>query len=129
VALLAADMPFLRACQLRALLSAAAPDQGKAYRAAAGDDQPRRRAGDRAAGPVGAVLVDDAGRPQWLAGCWQAAGLRSAAQGYGGASLHALLAPLDPVLVSLDVADGEPPPWLDCDTAEDLGIARGWQRR
>ena len=43
--MLAADLPFLRAAHLRALLAATEADRG-------------------------AVLVDDGGYPQWLAGCW-----------------------------------------------------------
>jgi molybdopterin-guanine dinucleotide biosynthesis protein A len=95
VAVLAADLPFLRAEHLRALLAAAA-------------------------GRDGAVLADDGGRPQWLAGCWRTGALRRAAAGYQGPSLHGLLAPLRPVSVSLPPGPGEPPPWLDCDTEQDL---------
>jgi molybdopterin-guanine dinucleotide biosynthesis protein A len=101
VALLAADLPFLRPDHLQAL----------------------RRA---AAGHHGAVYADDAGRPQWLAGCWQTEILRRAATGYQGTSLGGLLGPLEPVLVRPTPAPGEPPPWLDCDTPEDLDRARGW---
>jgi molybdopterin-guanine dinucleotide biosynthesis protein A len=101
VAVLAADLPFLRAAHLGALLRAAA-------------------------GHHGAVLVDDAGRPQWLVGCWRTGALRHAAAGYDGTSLRGLLGPLTPVLVSLMPAPGEPPPWLDCDTPDDLRRARGW---
>ncbi len=99
VAVLAADLPFLRAAHLRTLLAAAA-------------------------GRDGAVLADDGGRRQWLAGCWRTGALRRAAAGYQGSSLHGLLAPLRPVSVSLPPGPGEPPPWLDCDTAQDLRRAR-----
>jgi molybdopterin-guanine dinucleotide biosynthesis protein A len=99
VALLAADLPFLREGHLDALLTATA-------------------------GHHGAVLVDGAGRPQWLAGCWRTGMLRRAATSYRGTSLRGLLGPLSPVLVSLAPAPGEPPPWLDCDTPEDLRLAR-----
>ncbi len=99
VAVLAADLPFLRAGHLRALLAAAA-------------------------GHDGAVLADDGGRAQWLAGCWRTGALRRAAAGYRGSSLHGLLAPLRPVSVSLPPGPGEPPPWLDCDTEQDLRRAR-----
>ncbi len=101
VAVLAADLPFLRPAHLAAL-----------HRAAAGRH--------------GAVLADEAGRPQWLAGCWQTQILRRAVVGYQGTSLGGLLGPLAPVLVRLAPAPGEPPPWLDCDTPEDLDRARGW---
>jgi molybdopterin-guanine dinucleotide biosynthesis protein A len=100
-AVLAADMPFLRPAHLSALLRAAE-------------------------GHRGAVLADDAGRPQWLAGCWRTAALRGAAASYAGDSLRGLLGPLAPVLVRTEQAPGEPPPWLDCDTPEDLRIAREW---
>jgi molybdopterin-guanine dinucleotide biosynthesis protein A len=104
-AVLAADLPFLRARHLHELLAAAA--RGKPA--------------------AGAVLVDEAGRSQWLAGCWQTRALRFAADAYAGASLHGLLLPLGPVQVSADISDGEPPPWFDCDTAGDLDVARHWQ--
>lgn len=101
VAVLAADLPFLRAAHLRALLIAAA-------------------------GGDGAVLADDGGRLQWLAGCWRTKVLRRAATTYQGSSLHGLLAPLRPVIVSLPARPGEPPPWLDCDTEQDLRRAQRW---
>jgi molybdopterin-guanine dinucleotide biosynthesis protein A len=99
VAVLAADLPFLRAGQLKALRAAAE-------------------------GGPGAILVDDTGRPQWLAGCWATETLRRAVAGYHQDSLHGLLGPLAPVLVRLTPPPGEPPPWLDCDTPEDLRRAR-----
>jgi molybdopterin-guanine dinucleotide biosynthesis protein A len=100
VAVLAADLPFLYAGHLAELRQAAA---GSAQGA-------------------GAVLADDGGRPQWLAGCWNTAVLRRALGGYQGDSLRGLLAPLEPALVR-SAPDG-PPPWLDCDTPEDLRRAR-----
>ena len=106
LAVLAADLPFLRAVHLRALLAAAAGHDG--------------------ATRDGAVLIDDEGRSQWLAGCWRTAALRHAAGGYSGASLHGLLAPLRPASVRITPGPGEPPPWLDCDTEADLRRARGW---
>jgi len=104
VAVLAADLPFLRSDDLGVLLQAAAGRQG-------------------------AVFADQTGRPQWLAGCWRADTVRRAAASYQGTSLGGLLGPLDPVLVRLDPPPGEPPPWLDCDTPEDLRAARGWPPR
>jgi molybdopterin-guanine dinucleotide biosynthesis protein A len=104
VAALAADLPFLRPVHLGTLLDAAEGHHGLAQ-------------GHHG----GAVLADDAGRPQWLAGCWHTATLRRAQAGYAGDSLRGLLGPLDPVLVRVP---GEPPPWLDCDTADDLRKAR-----
>ena len=84
VAVLAADLPFLREAHLGALLAAAA-------------------------GHHGAILVDGAGRPQWLAGCWRAESLRRAAAGYQGTSLRGLLGPLAPVPVSLAPPPGAGP--------------------
>jgi molybdopterin-guanine dinucleotide biosynthesis protein A len=99
VAVLAADLPFLRERHLRTLLHAGQ-------------------------GQHGAVLVDDTGRPQWLAGCWQTDALRRAVAGYDGNSLRGLLGPLAPALVRLTPVPGAPPPWLDCDTPQDLSQAR-----
>ncbi|MFJ2032592.1 molybdenum cofactor guanylyltransferase [Streptosporangium sp. NPDC087985] len=92
VALLAADLPFLTAGHVSALLDAA---------------------------ETGAVLLDDGGREQWLAGVWRTAELASALTRYERRSLHGLLAPLAPVTLHLA---GQP--WFDCDTAEDLRRAR-----
>ncbi|HEY3734226.1 MAG TPA: NTP transferase domain-containing protein [Streptosporangiaceae bacterium] len=114
VAVLAADLPFLTEAHLAALLAA-----GSGSSAAGGGSA----AGERAAG---AVLMDDSGRPQWLAGCWRAAALRAALGGYGGSSMRGLLGPMHPVLLPLMPRGGEPPPWLDCDTPEDLRRARAW---
>jgi molybdenum cofactor guanylyltransferase len=131
LALLAADLPFLTGAHLAALLAAG-----------------------RADGSRGAVLTDDAGHPQWLAGCWQASSLRLGLAGYDGSSLHGLLAPLEPALLppallppallppaQLPAAQSFAPrvpapqaqrlapvhgaaPWLDCDTLDDLAAAR-----
>ena len=117
LAVLAADLPFLRAAHLRALLAAAAGDDGAGHEGAGHS------------GHDGAVLTDDAGRAQWLAGCWRTVALRRAAGGYSGASLHGLLAPLRPASVRLTPGPGEPPPWLDCDTEADLRRARDWHAR
>jgi molybdenum cofactor guanylyltransferase len=100
--LLAADLPFLRAGDLGSLRAAA-------------------RAGRR-----GAVLADGGGRPQWLAGCWPVPALRAAAGGYRGTSLRGLLGPLEPVRLPPEPARPGPPPWLDCDTPEDVRLARAW---
>ncbi len=109
LAVLAADLPFLRAAHLRALLAAAASHDGADH--------------------DGAVLTDDEGRAQWLAGCWRTEALRHAAGGYSGASLHGLLAPLRPASVRIRPGPGEPPPWLDCDTEADLRRAQYWHAR
>lgn len=68
----------------------------------------------------GAVLVDDDGREQLLAGCWSTEALRSAvASGRGGdgASVRGLLGGLRRVHVQLDERR---PAWLDCDTPDDV---------
>jgi molybdopterin-guanine dinucleotide biosynthesis protein A len=118
LALLAADLPFLRPEHLRALLTAAA-----------GPGAPRAAApwAGAAGGAPGAILVDDdGGRPQWLIGCWRTGALAVALQAYCGRSLRGLLAPLRPVQVTVEHAAGGPPPWLDCDSPEDLRRAREW---
>ncbi|MFF5205456.1 molybdenum cofactor guanylyltransferase [Streptosporangium sp. NPDC000396] len=74
VALLAADLPFLTAGHVSALLDAA---------------------------ETGAVLVDDDGREQWLTGVWRTAELAEALARYEGRSLHGLLAPLAPARLHL----------------------------
>jgi molybdopterin-guanine dinucleotide biosynthesis protein A len=99
LALVAADLPFLTGEWLNALLTAGA-----------------------SAGQAGAMLADDTGRPQWLAGCWQTARLRLALGTYQGGSLGGLLGPLQPVVVQADVASR--PPWQDCDSPEELAEAR-----
>lgn len=98
VAVLAADLPFLRSGHVGELLARA------------------RAHGD------GAVLVDDAGREQWLAGAWRSERLLAVLAAYDGASLKGLLGPLCPALVG----SAEPrPPWYDCDTPADLDAATG----
>jgi molybdopterin-guanine dinucleotide biosynthesis protein A len=94
--LLAADLPFLRTVHIDGLLRAAYEQSG-------------------------ALLVDDAGRDQWLAGAWRTERLRVALNGYADASLRGLLAPLDPARVRLPA--GERPPWYDCDTEQDIARA------
>ena len=100
--LLAADLPFLRDSHLRALLTA----------------------GEQASG---AMLVDDQGRAQWLASCWRTADLATALAGYQGSALGGLLGPLRPVEVT--VAPDQAPPWLDCDTPQDVAAARAADHR
>jgi molybdopterin-guanine dinucleotide biosynthesis protein A len=96
VLVLAGDLPFLREPDVQLLLSSAG-------------------------GAAGAVLIDHAGRPQWLVGCWRTGALRTALDGYAGESLGGLFGPLEPVPVPVA---GEPPPWLDCDTPADVDRAR-----
>lgn len=96
VAVLAADLPFLTATDVAEL----------------------RRA---ALGHGGAVLDDEGGRPQWLAGVWQVERLRAALAGYAGASLRGLMTPLCPA--RLRPAVRPLPAWYDCDTEEDVATA------
>ncbi|WP_436839137.1 NTP transferase domain-containing protein [Nonomuraea angiospora] len=71
-------------------------------------------------GPVGgAVMVDDGGREQWLAGVWPTARLKRALAAYPGRSLKGLLGPLTAVRLALPGR-----PWFDCDTMDDLEEAR-----
>jgi len=95
VALLAADLPFVRARHLTELL-AAARENG-----------------------AGAVLTDDEDRAQWLLSCWRTATLRNASADYPGNSLRGLLDPLTPARIH--PADEA---WLDCDTPADVARAR-----
>lgn len=109
VVLLAGDLPFLTPRQLTPLLAGVA------------GDGPGDGVDD---GAAGVVLLDDTGRPQWLASCWRTAVLAGALTGYRGYSLRGLLEPLRPVLLSCPRQPGEPPPWLDCDTPAELAQAR-----
>lgn len=105
VAVLAADLPFLDATTLKTLR-------------------------DRAQGHDGALLVDGTGRDQLLIGVWRAAALRDAVAAlpeFAGVPLHRLVHDLDVVRVGSQVAPGQPVPWLDCDTEDDLRQARGTQ--
>jgi molybdenum cofactor guanylyltransferase len=117
VLVLAADLPFIRAGHLTSLLAAAAG-------AVLADDTGRLQWEHRPA--AGAVLADDTGRLQWLAGCWPTAALRAACSGYRGGSLRGLLGPLSPVILGPSPGQPGPPPWLDCDTEDDVRRARAW---
>jgi molybdenum cofactor guanylyltransferase len=95
VAVLAADLPFLRPGHVAEL---------------------RRRA----AGRSGAVLVDADARPQWLTGVWRTADLAGALDRYRSASLRGLMDPLGPDLVRAPAGES---PWYDCDTPSDVATA------
>jgi molybdopterin-guanine dinucleotide biosynthesis protein A len=103
VAVLAADLPFLRGDQVRGLVAAAA-----------------------ASTSAGAVIADESGAEQWLAGCWRTGRLAAALAAYPGRSLRGLLRPLSPVLVREAGRRDGPSPWLDCDTPAELAAARAW---
>lgn len=93
-ALLAGDMPFL------------VPEHVEALRRAA-------------FGAEGAVLVDAAGHPQWLASLWRTSAVAGALADYRGGSLRGLFAPLRFRRVQTEAAAVS-----DCDTPEDLRRAR-----
>lgn len=98
VAVVAGDLPFLRVADVRLLsLLAHAP-------------------------AAGAVLLDDRGRSQWLAGVWRTRELLAALADYTGDSLRGVLGPLRPRPLGVFAAD-RPRPWLDCDTPEQLAAA------
>lgn len=100
VVLLAADLPFVTAGCVQTLLAAAADCDG-------------------------ALLVDDEGRDQFLISTWRTDALRSALPPErGGSRLGAVLTNLRPVRMSTPLDGAVPPPWFDCDTEEDLAIAR-----
>lgn len=78
-----------------------------------------------AEGHDGALLLDETGHEQLLAGCWSTAALRGATARLGdpaGRSVRALLDGLDRTQVLPAAADR--PAWLDCDTPDDLRTAR-----
>lgn len=104
VVVLAADLPFVTSRVITALRSAAV-------------------------GAQGALLVDDGGRDQLLLGVWATRPLRAALSAVAepaGARLHRSVAGLDAVRVPWEVRPGDPPPWWDCDDAEDLRQAEEW---
>jgi molybdopterin-guanine dinucleotide biosynthesis protein A len=107
VLLLAADLPFLTGTLLRSLTAAA----------------------DGAGAGEGVVAVDETGRHQWLTSCWRVSPLRAALAGYEGDSLRGLLAPLGASLLEIAGEPGEPPFWLDCDSPQDVAMARRWGGR
>lgn len=99
VAVLATDLPFLSPAQVAALVQAA--EQGD-----------------------GALLVDDNGREQYLAGVWRANALRETLRCYDGSSMRGLLVTLRYARVAVRV--DRVPPWYDVDTQDDLDRARRW---
>jgi molybdenum cofactor guanylyltransferase len=110
LALLAGDLPFLSTDVVEALRTA--------------------QARGHPAGPDGAVLVDDADRPQWLAGVWRLGSLSDRLAVLGdpyGRAMRELVGGLR--VAPIRLAGPDPPPWFDCDTLEDLRraeeLARG----
>jgi len=73
----------------------------------------------------GLLVVDDAGRDQYLLGIWRTAALRTAVADVAGpTSLRRVLAPLTVGRWQPEPRPGEAPPWTDCDTPADLVRAR-----
>jgi molybdopterin-guanine dinucleotide biosynthesis protein A len=105
VAVLAADLPFLTRADVEALRDAVAT----------GDHD-------------GAVLLDDAGRQQWLCGVYRAGALRRGLAGLdppAGRPMRALVSGLRLTALRRPAA-GRPPPWYDCDTEDDYRRAEEW---
>jgi molybdopterin-guanine dinucleotide biosynthesis protein A len=99
VAVLAADLPFLTEEVVKELLGRLRRD--------------------------GVLAVDDSGRDQLLLGVWRTAALRRVLAGPAGpTSMRRLVAPLAVDRLQPAVAEGQPPPWTDCDTPADLARAR-----
>lgn len=97
VAVLSADLPFLTPAVL-VELAAALGDGGDV-----------------------AVLLDGAGRPQWLCSVWRRAALVErlvAGPDPRGVPMRALVRDVDVRRVAVDGPG--PPPWFDCDTEEDV---------
>lgn len=88
VAVLAADLPLLRPSDVAALRGVAVGE--------------------------GAVLVDPAGRPQWLAGVWRRTALVALSLSAGSA-IGGALGALSPALVGTTGSA-----WLDCDSPADV---------
>jgi molybdopterin-guanine dinucleotide biosynthesis protein A len=73
----------------------------------------------------GALVVDEAGRDQFLVGVWRTAPLRAALGAVRRpTSMRRAIGSLAVDRWRPDVPDGAPPPWLDCDTPADLARAR-----
>jgi molybdopterin-guanine dinucleotide biosynthesis protein A len=99
VVVLAGDLPFLTADLIGSLRT--------------------RLSGD------GVLVVDETGRDQYLLGAWRTAALRTAlGSASGPTSLRRVFSPLAVRRLRPEVAPGQPPPWLDCDTPADLARAR-----
>ncbi|MGY1784136.1 molybdenum cofactor guanylyltransferase [Geodermatophilus sp. SYSU D00698] len=73
----------------------------------------------------GVLVVDDAGRDQYLLGVWRTAALRAAVAGADGpVPVRRVVARLTVTRWSPAREPGTPPPWTDCDTPADLARAR-----
>ena len=100
VALLAADLPFLDSETVTRLRAAAADRDG-------------------------ALLVDDEGVNQILVGVWRSSALRDALGSITGGPLRRVLGRLEPARMHVPAGPAPgPAPWFDCDTPDDLRVAR-----
>lgn len=109
VAVLGGDLPFVTAGVVRDLRSALGP------------------------GVSAAMLVDGSGRDQYLCAVWSVPALRAAlaavraerVDGLAGMPLRVVVAAAGGSVVRRR-AGQHPPAWFDCDTEQDLAIARNW---
>jgi molybdopterin-guanine dinucleotide biosynthesis protein A len=75
-----------------------------------------------------AVLVDEAGRRQWLCAVWRMPALRERLAPFGdaaGVAMRDVVAGAGVREVECGGGSG-PPPWFDCDTDEDIRRAEEW---
>lgn len=112
VALLAGDLPFLTATALDALSDEL--DKGL------DDDGPPADA---------ALALDDRGRDQYLLAVWDTTALRAVLAGLPATVDQPLRALYGQARIRRLSLAGFPPPWWDCDTADDLAAARAWTNR
>jgi molybdopterin-guanine dinucleotide biosynthesis protein A len=78
----------------------------------------------------GVLVVDDAGRDQYLLGVWRTAPLRTVLAGTRGpVPVRRVVAALSVTRHRPEPQPGTPPPWTDCDTPADLARARAAARR
>jgi molybdopterin-guanine dinucleotide biosynthesis protein A len=102
VAVFATDLPFLTPAAFADLRTAASQDDVD-----------------------GAVLVDDAGHPQWLAGVWRRAALAARIpKDPAGTAMRRLVEPLR--VARVEPRGEQLPAWFDCDTEDDLRRADNW---
>jgi molybdopterin-guanine dinucleotide biosynthesis protein A len=111
VAIVAADLPLLTADAIRQLVETV--EHGRVD---------------------GATYMDRDGRRQWLCGAWRTAAvaerLAAIREQRGGDLAGAALRDLFGSLAVAEVGhDGDPPPWFDCDTDDDIRRAEEWLTR
>lgn len=70
------------------------------------------------------LAVDDAGRDQLLCAAWRTSALRAVVATLPAVSGAPMRALTDGVAVRRLQPPGDPPPWSDCDTADELAEAR-----